>query len=126
MMHHKELLCLRISQWNSYCETTDKLTSQVMEMRLEYNEIFKNVFDFITWKNTEDGRKANLPKLEESHKENLFASWDSWLKEAEKATTDVLVAVNNVTENINENLHSANLVAESIPSFLPNAKQLEL
>jgi len=41
-MHQKELLCRKISQWNYYCETSDKLTSQVVEMRLEYDEILKN------------------------------------------------------------------------------------
>jgi len=67
-----------------------------------------------------------LPKLEESHKEILFANWDSWLKEAEKATTGVATIVNNVIRNINEILHSANIVAESILGFLPSVKQLEL
>jgi len=42
-------------------------------MQLEYDEIFKKVSDFIAWKNKEEGRKADLPKLEESHKEILFA-----------------------------------------------------
>ena len=95
-------------------------------MRLEYGEIFKKGSNFIAWKNTEDGRKANLPKLEELHKEILFASWDSRLKDVEKTTTDAAVVPNSVIENINENLHSANLVAESILGFLPNIKQLEL
>lgn len=108
--------------WNSYCETSDKLKSQVMEMRLKYDEILKKVSNFITWKNSEDGRKSDLPKLEESHKEILFANWDSRLKEAEKATVDVAATTNSVNENINENLDSANLVAESIPGFLPTVK----
>lgn len=37
--------------------------SQVIEMRLEYDEIFKKDSNFITWKNLEDGRNADLPKL---------------------------------------------------------------
>lgn len=96
-----------------------------MEMILEYDGIFRKVSDFIAQKNTRDGRKADLPKLEESHSKILFASWDSHLKEAEKKTTDLMVTENNVIENINGNLHSSNLVAESILGFLPNAKQLE-
>ena len=63
-----------------------------------------------------------MPKLEESHKEILLASWDSQLKEVEKATTDVVTTSNIIIENINENLHGANLVAESIPGFLPDVK----
>lgn len=67
-----------------------------------------------------------MPKLEESHKEILFTNWDSQLREVKKATEDVAGVANSVIKNINENLHSANLVLESIPSFLPNVKQLEL
>ncbi len=48
-----------------------------MEMRFEYDKIFKKVSNFITWQNTADGRKVDVPKLEESHKEILFADWDS-------------------------------------------------
>jgi len=57
----------------SYCETSDKLTSQVVDMKLEYDEVLKRFSDFITWQNSKNGRKADLPKLEESHKEILFA-----------------------------------------------------
>jgi len=32
---------------------------------------------------------------------------------------------NCVIENINENLHNTNLVADSVPGFLPNTKQLK-
>lgn len=66
-----------------------------------------------------------MPKLEESRKEILFVVWDSRLRQAEKATTDAKIVTNIVIENINENLRSSNLVAESIPGFLPNVKQLE-
>ena len=67
-----------------------------------------------------------MPKLDESHKEILFASWGSRLKGAKQATEDVAVATNNIIESVNENLDSANLVAETTPGFISNAKQLEL
>lgn len=124
-MHQKELLCQKNLQWNSYCETSDKLTSQVIERRLEYDEIFKRISDFITWRNSKDGRKANLPKQEESHKEILFADWDARLRHAERAIEDAATKTNHVIKNINENLHSANLVEDSIQGFLPNVKQFE-
>jgi len=52
----------------------------------------------------------------------MFASWDSQLKESEKSTTVVLAATNIIIENINENFHGSNLVAELIPGFFPDAK----
>ena len=36
------------------------------------------------------------------------------------------MVANNIIESVNENLHSANLVAETTPIFLPNEKHLEL
>lgn len=50
------------------------LTSQVVDMRLECDEIHKNISNFITWKEMEDGRKVDLPKLEELHKYILFTN----------------------------------------------------
>jgi len=70
-------------------------------------------------------RKANFPKLEESHKDILFTDWDSRLKQVERAMTVMVGVANNIIEATNENLHDANLVVESIPRFLPNSKQLE-
>jgi len=72
------------------------------------------------------GVRPTYLKWKSHTKKILFANWDSQLREAEKAIADAAVATNYVIENINENLHSANLVAESISSFLPNVKQLEL
>lgn len=97
-----------------------------MELRLEYDEILRKVLDFITWKNSENGRRVDMPKLDESHKDILFKNWDSWLNEVEQAIEDMTAIANIVIENVNENLHNANLMAETNLGFLPNAKQLEL
>jgi len=45
--------------------------------------------------------------------------------QSEKATRVTIVVANTVIENINENLHNAKPVAESILGFLSNVKQLE-
>lgn len=55
----------------------------------------------------------------------MFASWDSRLKEEENAIVNGVAATNIIIENINENFHGANLVADSIPRFLPDAKHLD-
>lgn len=125
LMQQKEVLCQKISQISPYCEISDKITSKVFDMRLEYVEIHKRMFDFITQQESEDGRKADFPKLEEAHKEILFADWDSQLRQVERAMIVAAVGTNNIIEAINKNLHGANLVVESILGFLPNYKQLQ-
>jgi len=102
LMQQNEVFCQKISQINPYCKTSDKLANQVIDMRFEYDEIHKSVSEFITWQELEDGRKADLPKLEESHKDILFTDWDSRLKQAERETTIVMTTTNNIIEAINE------------------------
>lgn len=51
-MHQKEILCQKASQLSPNCETSDKLTSRIVDMRLEYDEVLKIVFDFIIWQNS--------------------------------------------------------------------------
>jgi len=59
-------------QTSPYCEISDKITRQVVNIRLEYDEIHERILDFITWQELEDGRKVDLLELEESHKDILF------------------------------------------------------
>ena len=66
-----------------------------------------------------------MPKIDESHKEILFSKWDSRIKEEKQATKDATTTINSVIEYVNENLHNANLVAETTPRFLPKVKQLQ-
>lgn len=49
LMQQKEALFQKISQIIPYYETSDKLTNQVIDMRLEYDEIHKMISEFITW-----------------------------------------------------------------------------
>lgn len=74
---------------------------------------------------SEDGRKTDLPKLEESRKYILFTDWDSRLKEVERATMIATTIENIIIEAINENLHGANMVNECLLGFLCNGKQRE-
>jgi len=104
---------------------SDNITNQVVESRLEYDTTLKKVSNFLNWQKSEDGKKVDMPKLDESHKEILFVNWDSQLRKAKQAVEDVATATNNVIECLNENLHNSNLVVETTPGFLSNAKQLQ-
>lgn len=60
-----------------------------------------------------------MPRIDESHKEMLFAKWDAQLKEAEQAMEDATTTASNVVDCINENLHTTNLISETTPRSLP-------
>lgn len=125
LIHQEETLCLKISEINPYFETSDKLTNQVIDIRFEYEEIHKNISGFITWLESDEGRKTDRPKIEQSHKDILFTDCETWLKQVERVTMTTTSATRSIIEAINEKLHSANLVKECIQGFLPNIKQLE-
>lgn len=69
LLQQEETFYQKISQINPYYETSDKLTIHVIDIRFEYEKIHKNVLEFITWKESEDGRKVDLPTVEETHKD---------------------------------------------------------
>lgn len=49
LIQQQEMFRQKISQINPYYETSDKLTNQVIDLRFEYEEIHKNISEFITW-----------------------------------------------------------------------------
>lgn len=77
LLQQKEILCQKISQWNSHFEMNDNITNQVIELRLEYDSICKKVSNFLNWQRSDEGKREDMPRIDESHKEILFAKWDS-------------------------------------------------
>jgi len=43
----------------------------------------------------------------------------------EKAAEEATIAANTLTDCVNDNLHKANLISETIPGYLPQAHQLQ-
>lgn len=80
----------------------------MIDIRFEYEEIHKMISEFITWQESDEGRKVDLKKIEEFHKEILFMDWDTWLKHVERVIATTTGATSSIIEVVNENLHSAN------------------
>ena len=49
LLQQQESLCQRISQWNSYCEISDKITNQVVVSQHDYDLIDKRVTEYLAW-----------------------------------------------------------------------------
>ena len=49
LLQQQEVLCQRISQWSSHCEMSDKLTSQIVDLRLNYDLIDKIISNYLIW-----------------------------------------------------------------------------
>ena len=48
---------------------SDKITSQVMDLRLDYDLIDKKISDYLNQQESEEGKRAGLLEINESHKE---------------------------------------------------------
>ena len=125
LLQQQETLCQRISQWRSYCETSNRITNQVVDLRHDYDLIDRRVTEYLGWQETEEGENAGTPIINDTHKEMLFNKWDAQIRKAEQAAEEAATVENNVIECINENLHRANLISKTTPGYLPNVQHLQ-
>ena len=125
LLQQEEVFCQKILQWNSLCQESDKITNHVVDLRNDYDLINEKINDYLAWQKTEEGRKVGAPIVNESHTEILFNNWDAQIKRAEKAAEEVATAANTLTDCVNDNLHKANLIPETVPGYLPQANQLQ-
>ena len=51
----KEELGHKISQWSHYCELSDKLTNQVIDLRSDYDQVDIRVTEYLAWQDGEEG-----------------------------------------------------------------------
>jgi len=120
LLKQQEVLGQKISEWNYYCEMSDKITNQVVDLRSDYDLVDKQVTDYLTWQDEDEGKRAGAPRINENHKELLFNKWDDQIREAEKAAEITATTANILVDCVNENFHSANLIAETTPGYFPN------
>ena len=76
LVQQQEELGRKISQWRHFCELSDKVTSQVVELRSEYDQNDKRVTKYLTWQDDEKGKRAGAPRINENHKEMISNKWD--------------------------------------------------
>ena len=87
--------------------------------------INEKINDYLAWKKTEESRKAGAPIVNENHKGILFKNWDAQIRRAEKVAEKAATAANTLTDCVNDNLHKANLISETVPGYLPQENQLQ-
>ncbi len=61
---------------------SENITSQVIDLRLDYDLIYNKDSDYLNWQESKEGKKARFPKINESHKEMLFNKWDAHIQKA--------------------------------------------
>ena len=68
LLQQQDILCQKISQWNSFCQESDKITNHVVELRHDYDLTNERVTNYLAWKNTEEGKRVGAPIIHDGHK----------------------------------------------------------
>lgn len=53
-----------MTQIEPLCEITSSLIDKLVTLRKEIDDADDKIFEFLSWQNIEQGRKANLPRIE--------------------------------------------------------------
>ena len=95
-----------------YLITSDQWTDKTIYERIEFNDLHTRISDFIEWQETKEGRRANLPEIEETHKDILFTDWDARIKQVELAVARLIEVSKNIVNVLNYTLFATNLGKE--------------
>lgn len=96
-----------------------------VDARLELEKTDEILTNFLSFQDSKEGKTANLPQIQESHKEIIFTEWESQLMKTERETSRCRSAKSNLVELINNSLYLSKLIRECSPSKLPQVKSLE-
>ena len=107
------------------CEATSSLIDKSVTLRQEIENADDKISEFLSWQDTEQGRKDNLPRIEERHKEILFMEWEQQLMKSERSISRAKGLMNNTTQLINDSLYATNLISDCTPGELPKVKDAD-
>ena len=80
---------------------------------------------YIDWKDTAHGRSVNLPRLEESIRDNIFGDWDIKMKSIELAIIRAKNLSSTIFKYIKYYLLQANPIHEASKDTMPNISFLK-
>lgn len=81
------------------------MVDKSIDARLNLEHADERLTNFLSWQETKEGKAANLPQILESHKEILFAEWQSQLMKVERTTSRCRLPTNNLVELTNDTLY---------------------
>lgn len=108
-----------------YLITSDQLIDKVIDHRTDFNDLNKRISEFIEWQETEQGKRANFPKIKETHNDIPFTDWDARIKQAQLVVERASRVSKNIMKVVNHTLFATNMVKESNPKELPDLNDLQ-
>lgn len=97
---------------------------QFSDLRTYFDDIKENIAGYITWKDNAEGILANLPRIEESHKEIVFWEWEIHLKHTKTTIFNARDISKDLIEAIINNLFQTNIISDCPDRNLSDIKLL--
>ena len=108
-------LCQNMAQVEPLCEITSSLIDEGINLKVKFDDANEKISEFLSWQDSKQGRNANLPRVEERHREIWFSKWKKQLIKGERGTSRARTMVNNITQLVNDSLYATNLISDCIP-----------
>lgn len=90
---------------NPLCDIFASMIENVVDARLELEKANEKLTNFLYLQDSTEGMAANLPRIQESHKEILFSEWESQLMKVEREIFRCKTATNGLIKLINNSFH---------------------
>lgn len=93
-----------------FCQIANSLVYRFSDLRTYFDDVEEKIAGYITWQDSAKWISANLPRIEESHKDIVFREWEIFLKQIETTIFNVRDISNDLIAAISDNFFQENLI----------------
>ena len=118
------LLCNQLTEAEPLCELTTSVCQQVEKARNDLDQAEEIITTYLDWQDSDVGKAANFPRIQETYKDILFTEWHTQVMKAERAASRCKLTASNMVDLINNTLYLANMIPQFTPGSITTANMI--
>ena len=107
------------------CELTTSINQQVDKARNELDQADELISGYLDWQDSDVGKAAKLPRIQETYKDILFTEWHTQVMKAERADSRCKSTAINLVDLVNNTIYMANMISQCTPRKMTTTNTLE-
>ena len=107
------------------CKLTTSINQQVDKARNELDQADELISGYLDWQDSDVGKAAKLPRIQETYKDILFTEWHTQVMKAERAASRCKLTARNMIDLVNNTLYLANMISQCTPGKITTANLIE-
>lgn len=119
------LLCQQLIEAEPLCELTTSVSQQVEKARNELDQAEETITAYLDWQDSDVGKAANLPRIQETYKDILFTEWQIQVMKAERAASRCKSTANNLVYLVKNTLYLANMISQCTRGSITTTNMIE-